>query len=126
MTQYEELDDRKILRVRDAQVAEIRAVPDFYMRLNNGVTLEFNGTVNWAIGRVGGHPEPRTLSMLSQDQLDDVIGATPLSWVVFNDGGQRIVLSRALHLTFDPGQGERWRLQLTDGTVFTYPDNGSS
>lgn len=48
--QYEEKEDRKILKAREAHVVEARSVPDFYLCLSNGATLEFNGTVIHAVG----------------------------------------------------------------------------
>lgn len=126
MTQYKEIEDRKIMRVRDARVLEIRATPAFHLRLTNGVTFDFDGTVMHTIGRRGGYPDPRPLTELPPGELSSVISTRPLSWVIFNDGAHRIVFSNAWQLTMDPEPGDTWRVVLSDGETFTYPPAGAS
>jgi hypothetical protein len=118
--QYEETEDRKILKAREAQVVEVRSVPDLYLRLSNGATFEFNGTVIHSVGaRVDAVCRP--LTALPAEDLSTLISARPLSWVVFDSGSQRIVFSNSWFLTLKPGSDDTWRLDLGDGRVLTYP-----
>lgn len=122
MTHYEELDDRKILRAKDARVIEVRADPAFLLRLTGGLTLEFSGRVRHTRGpRGAGSAPPRLLKEFSPEELSTLISATPLSWVVFNDGDQRIIFSNRWHLTLEFEPGDKWRLDLGDGRILTYP-----
>jgi hypothetical protein len=107
--QYEETEDRKILKTRETQVIEVRSVPDFYLRLSNGATFEFNGTVIHSFG-ARGDAVRRPLTAVPAEDLSTLISARPLSWVVFNSGSQRIMFSN-----------DTWRLDLGDGRVLTYP-----
>ena len=118
--EYVEKEDRKILKARETHVVEVRAVPDFYLRLSSGVILEFNGTVIHSFGaRVDA--ERRPLTALPAEDLPTLISATPLSWVVFNSGSQRIMFSNTWLLKIRPGPDDAWRLDLGDGRVLTYP-----
>lgn len=118
--QYEEKEDRKILKARETQVVEVRSVPDFYLRLSDGATLEFNGTVIHSFGaRADAVSQP--LTALPAEDLSTLISARPLSWVVFNSGSQRIMFSNTWFLTLKPGSDDTWRLDLGDGRVLTYP-----
>jgi hypothetical protein len=118
--EYIEEEDRKILQARQAQVVDVRADPDFYLRLSNGAALEFNGTVIHSFGaRVD--TERRLLTALPAEDLSTLISASPLSWVVFNSGSQRIMFSNTWLLKLRPGLDDTWRLDLGDGRVLTYP-----
>lgn len=119
--QYEETEDRKILKARDAQVVEVHSVPGFYLRLSNGATLEFSGMVIHSVGPRGESAVRRPLAALTVEDLSTLISARPLSWVVFNSGSQRIVFSNSWFLTLKPGPDDTWRLDLGDGRVLTYP-----
>jgi hypothetical protein len=119
--QYEEKEDRKILKAREAHVVEVRSVPDFYLRLSNGTTFEFNGTVIHSIGPRGEDAVRRSLTALPAEDLSTLISARPLSWVVFHEGSQRIVFSNTWFLTLTPGPDDTWRLDLGDGRVLTHP-----
>lgn len=119
--QYEEKEDRKILKARETQVVEVRSDPDFYLRLSSGATLEFNGTVIHSVGPRGEGAVRRPLTDLPAEDLSTLISARPLSWVVFHSGSQRIVFSNTWFLTLTPGSGDTWRLDLGDGRVLTYP-----
>jgi hypothetical protein len=118
---YEEMEDRKILKARDAEVVEVRSAPGFYLRLSSGVTLEFTGMVIHSVGPRGEDAVRRPLTALSTEDLSTLISARPLSWVVFNSGSQRIVFSNSWFLTLKPGSDDIWRLDLGDGRVLTYP-----
>lgn len=117
--EYEETADRKILKARGSRVVEVRSAPDFYLRLSNEATLEFDGTVVHSIGSVRSARRP--LTDLSAGDLAGLISERPLSWVVFDSGSQRIVFSNSWFLTLRPGSGEKWRLNLGDGRVLTHP-----
>jgi hypothetical protein len=119
--QYEEKEDRKILRAREAQVVEVRSVPDFYLRLSNGATLESDGTVIHSVGPRGEGAVRRPLTALSPEELSTLISERPLSWVVFHSGSHRIVFSNSWFLTLKPGSDDTWRLDFGDGRVLTYP-----
>lgn len=118
--QYEEYEDRKILKAREAQVVEVHSVPDFYLRLSSGATLEFNGTVIHSVGPRK-NAVRRPLTALPAEDLSTLIFARPLSWVVFHSGSQRIMFSNTWFLTLTPGSDDTWRLDLGDGRVLTYP-----
>ncbi len=118
---YEEKEDRKILIARDAEVIEVRSVPDFYLRLSNGAILEFDGVVTHSIGPRNKRAVRRALAELSPGQLAHLVSARPLSWVIFNSGDQRIVFSNTWFLTLDTEPNDAWRLDLGDGRVLTYP-----
>jgi hypothetical protein len=118
--QYEETEDRKILKARETQVVQVRSVPDFYLRLSNGATFEFNGTVIHSFG-ARGDAVRRPLTAVPAEDLSTLISARPLSWVVFHSGSQRIMFSNSWFLTLDPGSDDTWRLDLGDGRVLTYP-----
>lgn len=119
---YRELEDRKILQARDAVVLEVRADPQFFLQLSNGIRLEYSGTVRQTIGP-GGAPNaaPRPLSDFNSEELVQLLGSRPLSWVIFNSGAQRIVFSNKWHLAVSPGVGDSWNLDFGDGQVLSYP-----
>ncbi|TDD95635.1 hypothetical protein [Actinomadura rubrisoli] len=119
--QYEEKEDRKILKVREAQVAEVRAVPSFYLRLSDGTALEYSGTVIHSVGPRGENAVLRPLTALTAEDLSSLISARPLSWVVFASGSQRIMFSNSWLLTLKPGPDDIWRMDLRDGHTLTYP-----
>ena len=118
--QYEETKDRKILKAREAHVVEVRSVPDFYLRLSNGATFEFNGTVIHALG-LRKNAVRRPLTDFPAEDLSTLISARPLSWVVFHSGSQRIMFSNSWLLNLKPGPDDTWRLDLGDGRVLTHP-----
>lgn len=119
--EYIEKEDRKILRAREAEVVEVRAVPDLYLRLSNKAVLEFNGIVTQSVGPRNKRAVRRPLADFSTDELFTLISTRPLSWVVFNSGRQRIVFSNTWFLTLYTGPDDTWRLDLGDGHVLTYP-----
>ena len=119
--QYEEIADRKIIKARETRVAEIHSVPGFYLRLSDGTTLEFNGTVIHSVGPRGENAVLRPLTALSAEDISTLVSTRPLSWVVFNSGSQRIVFSNAWFLTLKPGPEDTWRLDLGNGRVLIYP-----
>ncbi|MBO2461426.1 hypothetical protein [Actinomadura violacea] len=117
MALYEEWEDRKILRVRGARVVEVRAAPAFFLRLTGGLVLEFGGPVLHTLGPRGeGSAAPRSLGEFSDEELAGLVGASPLSWVVFDGGDQRIVFSNSWHLTLEAEAGDSWSLELGDGS----------
>ncbi|MFC6934366.1 hypothetical protein ACFQHO_31140 [Actinomadura yumaensis] len=118
---YQTTDDRKILRLRDAKVLEVRAAPRFFLRLTGDVELDFTGEVVHTLGPRTPDAHRRLLSEFSQHELSELISAAPASWVVFNTGAQRIVFSNRWHLTMTPKPGDSWRLDLGDGEILTYP-----
>ncbi len=118
--EYIEKEDRKILQARETQVVEFHATPDFYLRVSNGATLEFNGTVIHSFGARVDAPR-RPLTALPAEDLPTLLSATPLSWVVFNSGTQRIMFSNTWLLKIKPGPDQTWRLNLGDGRMLTYP-----
>lgn len=118
--QYEETEDRKILKAREVQVVEVRSAPAFYIRLSDGTTLEYNGTVTRSLGARANAPR-QPLTTVPAEELSTLIATTPLSWVVFNTGNQRIMFSNSWLLTMKPDPDDTWRLDLADGRVLTYP-----
>lgn len=118
--QYDEKEDRKILKARQTHVVEVHAVPDFYIRLSDGTTFEFNGTVIHSIGPTV-DAVTRPLTTISGEDLSTLISTTPLSWVVFNSGFQQIMFSNKWFLTMEPTPDDTWRLDLGDGGVLTFP-----
>ena len=119
---YAETGDRKVLKARETQVVEVRAVPHFYVRLSDGTTFEFDGTVLHSFGVNVEAVKRRTpLDALSARDLGALVCERPLSWVVFNSGSHRIVFSNAWFLTLKPGPDETWRLDLGDGRRFAHP-----
>ncbi|REE96694.1 hypothetical protein [Thermomonospora umbrina] len=121
MEWYRQIEDRKIMNFRDSRVLEIKVAPAFHLRLTNGVTFDFDGTVMYTVGRRGGPPAPRPLTELPREELSSVVSTRPLSWVVFNDGAHRIAFSNAWELTLDPQEGGTWRMSLSDGEILTHP-----
>ncbi|HEX2316771.1 MAG TPA: hypothetical protein VHJ17_23700 [Thermomonospora sp.] len=125
--EYEETEGRKILHLRHTHVAEVRLRPTFGLRLSNGVVLDYTGTVTRTIGSIKAPgASPRSLTDMDAAEVDALRNTTPLSWVVFNSGGQRIVLSDQWHLAVRPGPGDSWRLDLADGRVLTYPPTSTA
>ena len=108
--EYIEKEDRKILQARETQVVEFHATPDFYLRVSNGATLEFNGTVIHSFGARVDAPR-RPLTALPAEDLPTLLSATPLSWVVFNSGTQRITLKHGTKNKAWPGpnMAAEWR-----------------
>ncbi|WP_019630200.1 hypothetical protein [Actinomadura atramentaria] len=114
------LKDRKILQARATEVIEVRTDAGFHLHLTEGLSLEYSGEMFLTVGREGDE-SARPLSGLSAGQLTALISARPLSWVVFNDGDQRIVFSNRWFLESRVRPGETWRLVLGGGAVLTHP-----
>ncbi|MFI0444451.1 hypothetical protein [Actinomadura sp. 6N118] len=124
MVEYLEKEDRKILKVRDAHVVQIQASPHFLLRLSNGVTLESTAPVLQTIGSINSpNASPRPVTALPAAELQALVSARPLSWVIFNTGDQRIVFSNKWHLDLTPGPNDTWQLKANDNDILTYPPN---
>ncbi|WP_019630201.1 hypothetical protein [Actinomadura atramentaria] len=120
MIQYDSIEDRKILQARGTRVVEVDAAPSFRLLLTDGLKLEYDGEVTYKLGGESIR-SARPLSTLPPEQVNRLVAARPLSWVVFNTGDQRIVFSNAWYLYLSVDSGQSWRLDLGDGVTLTHP-----
>jgi hypothetical protein len=119
--EFVQAEDRRILRARDGRVLEVGAASGFFLRLSNGASLEFAGTVSQTVGPRGGDNPIRGIDTFSREELSELVSTRPLSWVIFDNGDHRIVFSNGWHLALRVGDEGHWTLDMGDGTVLSFP-----
>ncbi|GAB3279103.1 hypothetical protein GCM10027589_05520 [Actinocorallia lasiicapitis] len=119
---YRTTDDRRILEARDAHVVKVTVTPSLELHLSTGLELHYQGPVEHILG-ASSHPDARRLDFLTfpPKALNLLIGARPLSWVVFHTGDQRIVFSNSWMLTLRPHPNDSWRLNFPNIAPWTHP-----
>ncbi|MEV5568541.1 hypothetical protein AB0L06_00710 [Spirillospora sp. NPDC052269] len=92
----------------------------FFLRLVNGLILTsskppgLRASINW-------RAPVTSFTEIPREELDGLIGARPLSWVVFNDGDHRISFSNRWIVVLEPEEGDDWKIDLPDGSSIRFP-----